>query len=114
MIREIVENQNIETQFQLTEALRVHGFNVTQATISRDIKELGLVKVAVGSNSDGKCNEWTDIVAVAAGWYHTVGLKTDGTVVAVGLNNSGQCDVSGWTDIVAVAAGCYHTVLFTS
>lgn len=51
MIREIVENQNIETQFQLTEALRIHGFNVTQATISRDIKELGLVKVAAGSNN---------------------------------------------------------------
>ena len=51
LIREIVENQNIETQFQLTEALRLHGFNVTQATISRDIKELGLVKVATGSNS---------------------------------------------------------------
>ena len=51
LIREIVENQNIETQFQLTEALRLHGFNVTQATISRDIKELGMVKVATGSNS---------------------------------------------------------------
>lgn len=51
IIREIVESKNIETQFQLTEALREHGFSVTQATISRDIKELGLVKVANGSNS---------------------------------------------------------------
>lgn len=43
-------------------------------------------------------------------YYHTVGLKSDGTVVAVGDNKYGQCDVSEWTDIVAVAAGWSHTV----
>ncbi len=32
----------------------------------------------------------------AAGGYHTVGLKKDGTVVAVGYNDYGQCDVAGW------------------
>ena len=48
--------------------------------------------------------------ALAAGYYHTVALKTDGTVVATGRNDSGQCDVDGWTDIVAVAAGSSHTV----
>ena len=51
IIREIVEQQNIETQFQLTEALAARGFNVTQATISRDIKELGLTKIAGSDNS---------------------------------------------------------------
>ncbi len=51
MIREIVEQQHIETQYQLTEELMKHGFNVTQATISRDIKELGLVKVASADNT---------------------------------------------------------------
>ena len=49
-------------------------------------------------------------VAVAAGTYHTVGLRSDGTAVAVGNNTSGQLNVSGWTDIVAVAAGGDHTV----
>jgi alpha-tubulin suppressor-like RCC1 family protein len=33
---------------------------------------------------------------VSARGYHTVGLKSDGTVVAVGLNDDGQCDVSSW------------------
>ena len=47
---------------------------------------------------------------VAAGGYHTVGLQADGTVVAEGLNNSGQCNVANWTDIIQVAAGGYHTV----
>ena len=47
---------------------------------------------------------------VAAGDYHTVGLKDDGTVVAVGRNIEGQCNVGGWTDITQVAAGNWHTV----
>jgi hypothetical protein len=47
---------------------------------------------------------------VAAGSRHTVGLKPDGTVVAVGDNASGQCNVGGWINIVQVAAGNKHTV----
>ena len=47
---------------------------------------------------------------IAAGGRHTVGLRSDGTVVAVGWNEYGQCNVSGWRDIVAVAAGWGHTV----
>ncbi|MCK4788571.1 MAG: hypothetical protein KAV87_32820, partial [Desulfobacteraceae bacterium] len=47
---------------------------------------------------------------VAAGSVHTVGLKPDGTVVAVGYNIDGQCNVSGWTGIVQVAAANYQTV----
>lgn len=42
---------------------------------------------------------WKDIVAISAGDAHTVGLKADGTVVAVGYKKNGQCDVSGWKDI---------------
>ena len=37
-------------------------------------------------------------------------LKSDGTVVAVGWDKYGQCDVGGWSDIVQVAAGRWHTV----
>ena len=46
---------------------------------------------------------------VAAG-YHTVGLEADGTVVAMGSNYNGQCNVGGWTGIDEVATGYYHTV----
>ena len=51
-----------------------------------------------------------DIIQVAAGLYHTVGVKVDGTVVAVGYNDSGQCNVSGWAGINQTAEGLYHTV----
>lgn len=47
--------------------------------------------------------EWTDIVQVAHGYTVALGLKKDGTVVAVGGNSKGQADVSGWTDIVQIA-----------
>ena len=47
---------------------------------------------------------------VSAGMYHTAGLKSDGTLVAVGYNSYGQCDVTGWTDIAQVSAGMYHTI----
>ena len=44
-IREIVTNNEVETQEELVESLRAAGFNVTQATVSRDMKELHLIKV---------------------------------------------------------------------
>jgi len=53
---------------------------------------------------------WTDIDQVAAGVAHTVGVKNDGTVVAVGYNGDGQCDVGDWTNIDQVAAGEEYTV----
>lgn len=47
---------------------------------------------------------------LAVGNAHTVALRLNGTVLAVGDNSFGQCDVSDWTDIVAIAAGAYHTI----
>jgi len=44
-ILELIDKTPIETQEELVEQLRSHGFNVTQATVSRDIKELGLTKI---------------------------------------------------------------------
>ena len=43
-ILEIISNKNVETQEQLLELLQQEGFRSTQATISRDIKELRIVK----------------------------------------------------------------------
>ena len=46
IILDVIANKEIETQKELTYELKEHGLNVTQATISRDINELGLVKAA--------------------------------------------------------------------
>ncbi len=75
-----------------------------------------------GRDSSGQCNveSWADIVQVAAGGSsilfglvksaHTVGLRNDGTVIAVGDNGYGQCDVGNWTDIVQISTCDWHTV----
>ena len=47
--------------------------------------------------------KYTKRAVPAAGVWHTVGLKKDGTVVAVGQNETRQCDVSDWTDIIAIS-----------
>ena len=93
--------------------------------------------VAVGNNSKGQCNVsgWENMMIperipttdrndtenefslnnfsvkknVSAGNYHTAGIKSDGTVVAVGSNSDGQCNVNDWTGITAVSAGGQHT-----
>lgn len=44
-IREIITENDVETQDELVAYLKNLGFNVTQATVSRDIKEMHLVKV---------------------------------------------------------------------
>lgn len=45
MIIKLITSQNVETQEELAGILREQGFSVTQATVSRDIKELRLIKV---------------------------------------------------------------------
>ena len=47
-IKEIVQSQSIETQEELANALLAEGIEVTQATVSRDIKELMLIKIPTG------------------------------------------------------------------
>ena len=66
-------------------------------------------------------DEWREVVNITAsggekgyrGGGHTVGLKSDGTLVAVGDNTYGQCDFGDtekWSDIVKVVAGDWYTV----
>ncbi len=50
-ILQIIEDNNIETQEELTGKLRLAGIQVTQATVSRDIKELNLIKVMAENGS---------------------------------------------------------------
>lgn len=48
-IVELVENYEIETQEDLADLLRRDGYKVTQATVSRDIRQLNLTKVSTGN-----------------------------------------------------------------
>lgn len=62
-----------------------------------------------------RVNKWSDIMMVASGGEHTVGLHSNGTVVATEYTfgskyYSGQCNVKNWKNITAIAAGDKHTV----
>ncbi|HHX26472.1 MAG TPA: arginine repressor [Firmicutes bacterium] len=48
-VLEIIRGKPIETQEDLAASLQEEGFEVTQATVSRDIKELGITKTPTGS-----------------------------------------------------------------
>lgn len=51
LILSFIQNNNVSTQDEIIKMLSEHGYNVTQATISRDIKELKLVKEHYGKNN---------------------------------------------------------------
>ena len=48
-IYDLIDEYNIETQDELVDRLRKSGYDVTQATVSRDIRELKLSKVKLGN-----------------------------------------------------------------
>ena len=68
--------------------------------------------VGVGDNTYKQLNfeNWSDIVQISAGGFHTLGLKNDGTVVATGYNNFKQIDVGTWSNIKQVSGGRYHSL----
>ena len=70
--------------------------------------------VAWGSNGYGACDlpePNSGFVAVAGGYFHSLGLKADGSIVAWGHDYYGQCDVpEPNSDFVAVAGGEGHTL----
>ncbi len=67
--------------------------------------------IAVGNAEYGECSVsgWTDIAAIYAGSEISVGLKTDGTVVAAGLNVD-KWNLHSWTEVANMACGDYYLV----
>jgi alpha-tubulin suppressor-like RCC1 family protein len=65
--------------------------------------------IAWGDNSYGQCDvppEATNVVAISAGYFHSVALRSDGTVLAWGAAIDGATDVPiGLNNVTAVAAG---------
>ncbi len=115
-ILEIIENHDIVTQDELVERLKSQGMDVTQATISRDIKELRLVKVMTTegkakytamSNDSGVLSE--KLLSILRGGYLSSDYANNILVIRTlpGLASAvaSTIDSLGWTEIVGTIAG---------
>lgn len=112
----IVNSYNIETQDELIEKLRERGYEVTQATISRDIRELKLTKVATGGNSYKYAIPTHDTLKYSTKYQYIVRETIIGvdfacnTIVLKTLAGMAQAaaaaiDALGWNEIVGSIAG---------
>ena len=74
---------------------------VPKAIETANYKRLAAARDAISGHSE---------TTISVGSSHTVGLKSDGTVVAAGDGRAGQCDVSNWSGIIAVSANFDYTI----
>ncbi|MDR3240386.1 MAG: arginine repressor [Clostridiales bacterium] len=115
-IIELIKNHVIETQEELANTLSGAGFEVTQATVSRDIRDLKLTKISIGDGRqryavlpavDHQVTEkltrvFRDGVLSIDYAGHMVVLKTlEGLAMAVGAS----VDAMGLTEVIASVAG---------
>lgn len=91
-----------------------YGYN--WKNVSSLIKNDGFYALALSLDGTLFCNgskknlsNWKGIVSASSN-LHIVGLKSNGTVVATGSNDYGECDTQGWRNIVEVAAGFGYTI----
>ena len=106
-----------EMQKLAAELQKLELMNYAEAFYAQgELKKAAIFFGKAGNYQDARKRSfalWNDIAkrdSISAGGFCTIGLKADGTVVAVGNNEDGQCDVSDWVDIVAISAGACHTV----
>jgi len=115
-ILDIIENHVIETQDELAEKLREQGMDVTQATISRDIKELRLVKVLTpdgkyrysAMHSDtGNMNDRLLVIIKEAyvSCDYANNILVIKTLPGMAQAVAATIDALGWNDIVGTIAG---------
>lgn len=116
MIR-IVTQKVIETQAQLTSELSRRGYKATQATISRDIKKLGLLKVHIGSGryryTFPRGNERVNVQDRLRRVFHDSVIKVDASENLILIrtlpgtaNAVASCiDQSNWEEILGTVAG---------
>lgn len=112
LILEMVRQDRIESQQSLAEALRRHEVNVSQATLSRDIQELGLVKAGnayiVGTAEIRQTTEQT-LRRVLREYVIDVERVVPILVMKTSAGNAqtvaGSLDGVGWPEIVGTIAG---------
>lgn len=115
-ILEIINHNIIETQEELADKLKESGYNITQATVSRDIKELRLIKVM---SSDGRYHyapfkEMNNLVnerIVNVFKESVISVEYSGNIIVIktlsgtAMAASVAIDSMGWSETVGCLAG---------
>ena len=115
-ILDIISKNTVETQEQLIEKLHEEGYNVTQATISRDIRELRLTKVSCGfgiykyvvSNHEPHIHsvKYLNILKETVNTVeHAGNLVVVKTFSGMAQAAAAALDSMGWTEIIGSIAG---------
>lgn len=115
-ILQIIEEQDIETQEELAEALAHSGYEVTQATVSRDIKELRLVKVlspggaykyaSMDRGDSGLTDRMIRVFADSViSMDHAGNLIVIRTIIAGAQAAASAIDALNWKEIIGSIAG---------
>ena len=112
----IINSYNVETQDELIEKLSEKGYEVTQATVSRDIRELNIIKIPTGKNSFKYAIPKSDPIRYDEKYQNIVRetiLSVDvacNTIVLKTLAGMAQAaaaaiDALGWNEVVGCIAG---------
>ena len=113
---ELIRKYNIETQEELADRLNSEGYNVTQATVSRDIRELKLTKVSDGTGRqkyvalDGKDSSMSDkFIRILKEAYVSVDMAQNilvvKTVSGMAMAVAAAIDAMPWPELVGCIAG---------
>lgn len=106
-IMEIISNQNVETQEQLLQYLLDAGYNSTQATISRDIKELRIVKELTGMGTYRYCAAAKEVPDTFSGRLNTI-FRESITEIDYAQNIIVLHTMSGLASAAATALDAMH------
>ena len=115
-IVELIKKYDIDTQEELADRLNREGYNVTQATVSRDIRELKLTKVSDGSGKQkylvpgGKDGIGNDrFIRILREAYISVDMAQNilvvKTVAGMAMAVAAAIDAMEWNEIVGCIAG---------
>ncbi len=109
MVKHVLRSILVITCSSLLVSCGVGSMPAENTTVQVDNKPMFATVSMSPSLAKFQPGQCSDVATITAGAYHTVGLKEDGTVFAVGYNGFGQLNVSSWTNIKSIAAGNFHT-----
>jgi transcriptional regulator of arginine metabolism len=115
-ILEIIDSHDIETQEELVEKLRDMGMDITQATVSRDIKELRLIKVmtddgrykyaSIAQSENTISNKLLKVFAesyISSDYANNIVVVR--TLPGMAQASASAIDSMKWTEIIGTIAG---------